>query len=508
VKRMPAGGWRLWRWGLCVLLFGALGLIGQGQARADSRAEVAVTHCDATSLQDVVACDEQSVLRMDVQQSTSEAQGTGFIIQSDASGTYVLTNKHVAEGGTPANMTATLPDGKTKYHVLAVAEDPGKTGTPADLAVVKLAPTNLRPLAWGDSERLQVGQTVASIGYGLAFELSGPPSVTEGVVSALHRDLDDGYGPAWIQHQSTINHGNSGGPLLDLTGDVVGVNTLSIDQLPNEGGNGQEPVQGVFFAIPSNTAQQAAKELIGKLQNHAVGATVNSFYATSSAQYTKWANDDTAPPPTPISLFTQGTKIVAFYFKFQGASANSTTFQVIIRDSKGKPYYPSKVHPLDSGAGEHMLSMDNGDPFDPGVYKSDLLINGRVVSSTPFTVGNPIGAIIITHFYSTTAAAYNAWGANNNYAAPPRTIHLKAGAHLVGLYWVYSGAKPKVSKYQIVVLNSKGKAYFTGQVHPFANVANDHMSELDNGGPFPSDTYKAEVLVNGKVAATTTFTVG
>jgi hypothetical protein len=123
-------------------------------------------------------------------------------------------------------------------------------------------------------------------------------------------------------------------------------------------------------------------------------------------------------------------------------------------------------------------------------------------------VGNPVGAIIITHFYSTTAAAYDAWGTNNNYAPPPRTSHLKAGSHLVGLYWVYSGAKPKVSKYQIVVLNSKGHAYFTGQVHTFVNVANDHMSELDNGDPFPNDTYKAEVLVNGKVAATTTFTVG
>jgi S1-C subfamily serine protease len=508
VKRMPGGGWRFWRWALCAFVIGALGLMGQGQARAHARPAVAVTHCNASSLQDVVACAEGSVLRMDVLQSSSESQGTGFVIQSDATGTYLLTNKHVAEGGTSDNMTATLPDGKTKYKVLAIAEDSGKTGTPDDLAIVKLPPTNLRPLAWGDSEQLQVGQTVASIGYGLAFELSGPPSVTEGIVSALHRDLGDGFGPAWIQHQSTINHGNSGGPLLNLSGDVVGVNTLSIDQLPNETGNGSEPVQGVFFAIPSNTAQQVAKQLIGQLQNHAVGATVSSFYSSSSANYTYWAKHDTAPPPTPVSVFSQGTKIVAFYFKYQGASANATTFQIIIRDSSGKPYYPSRKHPLDSAAGEHMLSMDNGDPFPVGAYKSDLLINGTVVDSTPFTVGNPAGAIIITHFYSTTGPAYDAWGTKGNYAPPPRAVKLKAGSHLVGLYWVYSGAKPKVSTYQIVVLNGSGAKYFTGQVHTFEGVANAHMSELDNGDAFPNGSYKAEVLVNGKLAATTTFTVG
>ncbi len=192
VKRKPGGGWHYWRWALCMFVIGALGLIGQGQARAQTRPAVAVTHCNASSLQAVVACDEGSVLRMDVLESSSESQGTGFVIQSDASGTYVLTNKHVAEGGTTDNMTATWRDGKRRNT--NCSPSPGlrkRPSTPDDLAVVKVPPTNLRPLAWGDSERLQVGQTVASIGYGLAFELSGgPPSVTEGIVSALHRDLE------------------------------------------------------------------------------------------------------------------------------------------------------------------------------------------------------------------------------------------------------------------------------------------------------------------------------
>jgi hypothetical protein len=105
------------------------------------------------------------------------------------------------------------------------------------------------------------GQPVASIGYGMAFQLAGPPSVTEGIVSAVGRDLGDGFGPVWIQHQSTINEGNSGGPLLNLDGHVVGVNTLSMDQLAS----GQS-VQGMFFAIPANLAQSIAARLSAQIQ--------------------------------------------------------------------------------------------------------------------------------------------------------------------------------------------------------------------------------------------------
>ncbi len=96
---------------------------------------------------------------------------------------------------------------------------------------------------------------MASIGYGLAFQLQGAPSVSTGIVAAIGRNLDDGYGGVWIQHQSPINHGDSGGPLLDMRGNVVGVNTQSID---DDGG----AVQGVFLAIPSSIAERTATQLI------------------------------------------------------------------------------------------------------------------------------------------------------------------------------------------------------------------------------------------------------
>src|SRR5437764_5682152 len=93
----------------------------------------------------------------------------------------------------------------------------------------------------------------------------------QAVVSAVGRDLGDGFGPVWIQHQSTINHGNSGGPLLDMDGNVVGVNTLSMDHLSSG-----ESVQGIFFAIPADLAQSVAAKLIGQLQ----GTSATALHVT------------------------------------------------------------------------------------------------------------------------------------------------------------------------------------------------------------------------------------
>ena len=206
---------------------------------------------------DVLAtCIEPSVLRLHANlPNNTQAEGTGFVIQSDSSGTYLLTNKHVVDGATPRTLGAISPDGRTQYQVLAIKAYPAEESSAGDLAVVKLPATSLRPLTWGDSEHLHLLQQVVSIGYGDAFDLPGPPTVTEGVISALHRDLGDGYGGVWIQHQSFINHGNSGGPLLDMHFTVIGVNTLS-----------QKQTQGIFFAIPASRARTIAQQLIGQMQ--------------------------------------------------------------------------------------------------------------------------------------------------------------------------------------------------------------------------------------------------
>lgn len=211
----------------------------------------------ACSSSDVVAtCIEPSILRLHANlPNNTVVEGTAFVIQSDSSGTYLLTNKHVIDGASTHTLSAISPDGHTYYPVLAIQATTADEGSGGDLAIVKLPPTSLRPLTWGDSDNLHLLQQVISIGYGKGLELPGPPTATEGTVSALHRDLGDGYGPIWIQHQSFINSGNSGGPLLDAHFAVVGVNTLSLKES-----------QGIFFAIPSNTARQIALKLIRQIQ--------------------------------------------------------------------------------------------------------------------------------------------------------------------------------------------------------------------------------------------------
>jgi len=242
----------------------------------NERARRPVRRCRASNLQQVVACVQASVLRVDIHLSDSEVQGSAFVVRSDNTGTYLLTNKHVVEGATLGGTRIIAPNGHTTYRVLGIQVGAGKAGSAGDLAIIRLARTTLRPLAFSTS--VSSGQTVASIGYGLAFQLGGAPSVTEGIVSAVGRDLGDGSGSVWIQHQSTINQGNSGGPLLDMQGDVVGVNTLSIDQLPGDGGASQT-VQGAFFAIPASIAQGVADRLIGQIQHLAA----NQLRAASPA---------------------------------------------------------------------------------------------------------------------------------------------------------------------------------------------------------------------------------
>jgi putative serine protease PepD len=183
------------------------------------------------------------------------AEGSGFVY--DTSG-HVITNQHVVDGATSVRVT--FWNGKT-YTATVVGTDPS-----TDLAVLDVnAPASaLHPLTLGDSGELQVGDNVVAIGapFGLA------ETVTAGIVSALHRQItspnnfsiDDS-----IQTDAAINHGNSGGPLLDAQGHVIGVNA----QIESDSGGSD----GVGFAIPSNTIKSIASQLIssGKAEHAYLG---------------------------------------------------------------------------------------------------------------------------------------------------------------------------------------------------------------------------------------------
>lgn len=170
---------------------------------------------------------------------TAETSGTGFIVTSDG---LIATNKHVVEGG--SKFTITTSDGKS-YEGEVVATDPV-----TDLALIKIPARGLPVVEFGDSDKVEVGQWVIAIGNALG-EFQN--SVTVGVISAKDRTANpsDATGKATsldglLQTDAAINSGNSGGPLLALTGQVIGINTAIV------GG-----AQNIGFAIPSNDLRQA-----------------------------------------------------------------------------------------------------------------------------------------------------------------------------------------------------------------------------------------------------------
>jgi putative serine protease PepD len=182
----------------------------------------------------------------------AQAQGSGFVSDEDG---HVITNYHVVDNAD--SISVTFSDG-SKYSAKLVGSDPS-----TDIAVLKVnAPSSkLRALSFGDSSALSVGDGVVAIGSPFGLE----ETVTSGIVSALDRHISSTNGftiSGAIQTDAAINHGNSGGPLLNMAGEVVGVTT----QIESESGGND----GVGFAVPSNTIKSVVSQLVsGKKVEHA-----------------------------------------------------------------------------------------------------------------------------------------------------------------------------------------------------------------------------------------------
>ncbi len=176
-----------------------------------------------------------------------EAIGSGVIIDPEG---YIVTNNHVVENA--QDLSVILQDG-TKLPARLVGTDQY-----TDLAVIKVDQAGLPAASLGDSDALRPGEHVVAIGSALGDFRN---TVTTGVVSALGRNLDTGAGyqlEGLIQTDAAINHGNSGGPLLNLQGQVIGINTAII-----RGGTTSSSIaEGLGFAIPSNTVRQVVPQLI------------------------------------------------------------------------------------------------------------------------------------------------------------------------------------------------------------------------------------------------------
>lgn len=213
--------------------------------QADPGVRLTVTDCGQTELtaQEVYARVSPSVVTVIVQLDDGAAVGTGIIFTGDG---YLLTNYHVVAGGKDCSVAL---NSDRKYAARYVAGD-----ADSDIAVLKVQAQGLPAAEFGSSDQLRVGDKVYAIGNPLGVELRG--TFTDGIVSAINRDVDvDGRTMTLVQTNAALNSGNSGGPLINSFGQVVGINTIKMS-------SAFASIEGLGFAIPSSSMQYIVNDLL------------------------------------------------------------------------------------------------------------------------------------------------------------------------------------------------------------------------------------------------------
>ncbi len=231
--------------------------------------------------------------------------GSGFVI--DGLG-HVLTNNHVIGGAaTGGDIEVLLSNGDIEKATI-VGRD-----VSYDLAVIKMARQDLKPLAFGASGGVVVGDEVIAVGAPLGLE----QTVTSGIISALNRPVTPGAGDETsyinaIQTDAAINPGNSGGPLLDMSGQVIGVNS-AIARVPGTNGGTGGNI-GLGFAIPSDQARRTADQLItkGKATHPMIGVLLDRTFSGAGAGILSSADAVTANGPADKAGIRPGDVIIGF----------------------------------------------------------------------------------------------------------------------------------------------------------------------------------------------------
>ena len=219
------------------------------------------------SLQEIYLQNIGSVVSISCEGYGSSSTGTGVVLTADG---YIVTNAHVVDGA--GSIDVLLTDDRV-FSAELIGRD-----EVSDLAVLQVQAADLIPAQFGDSTQLRIGDTVAAIGDPLGVKYRG--TYTDGIVSAINRDVDmDGRTMTLIQTNAALNSGNSGGPLINCYGQVIGINTMKIGAFTDSAG-----VEGIGFAIPSTTVKDIVDQLIhqgyvsGRPTLGIEGETLSSFY--------------------------------------------------------------------------------------------------------------------------------------------------------------------------------------------------------------------------------------
>ena len=218
-------------------------------------------------LQEIYQKNIPSVVSITSQGRNGNSTGTGVVLSKKG---YIVTNAHVVENA--QSVSIQLTDERIFQASLIGADEI------SDLAVLFIEAEDLVPAEFGDSAQLRVGDTVTAIGDPLGVEFRG--SFTDGIISAINRDVAiDGRTMSLIQTNAALNSGNSGGPLINSYGQVIGINTMKIGAFTDSAG-----VEGLGFAIPSATVKDVVDQLIdqgyvsGRPTLGIAGETLSTFY--------------------------------------------------------------------------------------------------------------------------------------------------------------------------------------------------------------------------------------
>ena len=204
----------------------------------------------ALCLQDIYSRVIDSVVSISSMTSSGTSSGTGIIMSPDG---YVITNHHVISG---ALVISVLTNDNREFEAALVGSD-----EMSDLAVLKIDARGLQAAEFGDSSKLRVGDSVVAIGDPLGVQLRG--TMTNGIISAINRDLTVGDRTmTLIQTNAALNNGNSGGPLINVYGQVVGINTMKM------GSSSTTSVEGLGFAIPIASTAYMINDLIAYGEVH------------------------------------------------------------------------------------------------------------------------------------------------------------------------------------------------------------------------------------------------
>ncbi len=234
------------------------------------RAQIAVENVPqegGLSLQEIYESVIDSVVSISAKGQSGTSTGTGVVLTQEG---YLVTNCHVVESA--ASIQVLLSSGQQVDATLVGLDEI------TDLAVLKITAPDLTPARLGDSAALRVGDAVVAIGDPLGIALRG--SMTDGIISAINRDIDvEGRTMNLIQTNAALNSGNSGGPLINCYGQVVGINTMKMGDSMSVAG-----VEGLGFAIPSATVSDIVNQIIrqgyvsGRPTLGITGESISSLY--------------------------------------------------------------------------------------------------------------------------------------------------------------------------------------------------------------------------------------